>query len=217
MLSWMFLIMFGGWLLLLCTYKGVLLGFMNGLCTPVLKSIVMSRKSIMFFIYYDLIRWRQLDDMTWCDRIWIIWLAGKVWYMYEEDSLRCHCVIKFRQHCDRTETAVHQPSWPPIICINHYGLYLSWPPIIYINHHDLHLLCTSTIMIIHYVHQPSFPLSIMCINHHDHLYVHQPSLPPSIIYINHHGLHLSCTSTIMSSTYHVHQPSWPIMHISHHD
>ena len=48
MLSGMFLIMFGGWLLLLCTYKGVLLGFMNGLCTPVLKSIVMSRKSIIF-------------------------------------------------------------------------------------------------------------------------------------------------------------------------
>ena len=48
MLSGMFLIMFGGWLLLLCTYKGVLLGFMNGLCTPVLKSIVVSRKSIIF-------------------------------------------------------------------------------------------------------------------------------------------------------------------------
>ena len=47
MLSGMFLIMFGGWLLLLCTYKGVLLGFMNGLCTPVLKCIVMSRKSII--------------------------------------------------------------------------------------------------------------------------------------------------------------------------
>ena len=30
MLSGMFLMMFGGWLLLLCTYKGVLLGFMNG-------------------------------------------------------------------------------------------------------------------------------------------------------------------------------------------
>ena len=40
MLSGMFLIMFGGWLLLLCTYRGVLLGFMYGLCTPVLKSIV---------------------------------------------------------------------------------------------------------------------------------------------------------------------------------
>ena len=51
MLSGMFLIMFGGWLLLWCTYKGVLLGFMNGLCTPVLKSIVMSRKSIIFFFF----------------------------------------------------------------------------------------------------------------------------------------------------------------------
>ena len=49
MLSGMFLIMFGGWLLLFCTYKGVLLGFMNGLCTPVLKSIVMSRKSKKIF------------------------------------------------------------------------------------------------------------------------------------------------------------------------
>ena len=39
MLSGMFLIMFGGWLLLLCTYRGVLLGFMNGLCTPVLKQL----------------------------------------------------------------------------------------------------------------------------------------------------------------------------------
>ena len=48
MLSGMFLIMFGGWLLLLCTYKGLLLGFMIGLCTRVLKSIVMSRKSIIF-------------------------------------------------------------------------------------------------------------------------------------------------------------------------
>ena len=48
MLSGMFLIMFGGWLLLLCTYRGVLLGFMYGLCAPVLKSIIMSRKSVVF-------------------------------------------------------------------------------------------------------------------------------------------------------------------------
>ena len=52
MLSGMFLMMFGGWLLLLCTYRGVLLGFMNGLCTPVLKSIVMSRKSITFLFVF---------------------------------------------------------------------------------------------------------------------------------------------------------------------
>ena len=48
MLSGMFLIMFGGWLLLFCTYRGVLLGFLYGLCSPVLKSIVMSWKSISF-------------------------------------------------------------------------------------------------------------------------------------------------------------------------
>ena len=48
MLSGMFLMMFGGWLLCLCTYRGVLFGFIYGLCSPVFKFIVMSRKSIIF-------------------------------------------------------------------------------------------------------------------------------------------------------------------------
>ena len=45
-LSGMFLMIFGGWLLFcVLVYKGVLVGFMYGLCSPVLKSIVMLRKS----------------------------------------------------------------------------------------------------------------------------------------------------------------------------
>ena len=44
MFSGMFLMMFGGWLLYLCTYSGVLFGFKYGLCSPVRKFIVMSRK-----------------------------------------------------------------------------------------------------------------------------------------------------------------------------
>ena len=42
MFSGMFLMMFGGWLPCLCTYSGVLFGFMYGLCSPVRRSIVMS-------------------------------------------------------------------------------------------------------------------------------------------------------------------------------
>ena len=37
-------IMLGGWLLSLCTYSGMLFGFMYGLCCPSRRSIVMSRK-----------------------------------------------------------------------------------------------------------------------------------------------------------------------------
>ena len=48
MLSGMFLMVFGGWLLCLCTYRDVLFGFVYGLCSPVFKSIVMSRKSTIF-------------------------------------------------------------------------------------------------------------------------------------------------------------------------
>ena len=44
-LSGMFVMMFGEWLLCLCTYRGVLFGFMYGLCSPVLEYIVMSRMS----------------------------------------------------------------------------------------------------------------------------------------------------------------------------
>ena len=40
--------MVDGWLLCLCTYRGVLFGFMYALCLLVVKSIVMSRKSTMF-------------------------------------------------------------------------------------------------------------------------------------------------------------------------
>ena len=50
MFSGMFLMMLGGWLLCLCTYSGVLFGFMYGLCSPVRKSIVMSRKSTVFWL-----------------------------------------------------------------------------------------------------------------------------------------------------------------------
>ena len=49
-LSGMFFMMFGGWLLSLWTYKGVLFGFIKGLLTPVLRSIVMSRKSTVFML-----------------------------------------------------------------------------------------------------------------------------------------------------------------------
>ena len=42
-----FLMMVRGWLLCLCKYMGVLFGFMYGLCSPVMKSIVMLRKSIV--------------------------------------------------------------------------------------------------------------------------------------------------------------------------
>ena len=48
MLSGMFLMMFDGWLLCLCTYRGVLFGFIYGLCSPVFKFIVILRKSIIF-------------------------------------------------------------------------------------------------------------------------------------------------------------------------
>ena len=48
MLSGMFLMVFGRWLLCLCTYRGVLFGFIYGLCSLVFKSIVMSRKSTTF-------------------------------------------------------------------------------------------------------------------------------------------------------------------------
>ena len=48
MFSDMFLMMFGGWLLCLCAYSGVLFGFMYGLRLPVCKSIVMWRKSAVF-------------------------------------------------------------------------------------------------------------------------------------------------------------------------
>ena len=44
----MFLIMLGGWLLLECTYRGVLLGFMNGLKMPLLRFMLISRKSTDF-------------------------------------------------------------------------------------------------------------------------------------------------------------------------
>ena len=47
-LSVMFLMMFGGWLLCLCSYRGVLFGFVYGLCSSVFKSIVMSKKSTIF-------------------------------------------------------------------------------------------------------------------------------------------------------------------------
>jgi hypothetical protein len=50
MLSGMFLMIAGGWLLSECTYKGVLLGFMNGLWYPVLKSKFISRKSADFLL-----------------------------------------------------------------------------------------------------------------------------------------------------------------------
>ena len=53
MLSGMFLMMFGGWLFLLCTYRGVLLGFMNGLCTPVLKSIGNVQEVYNVFACFD--------------------------------------------------------------------------------------------------------------------------------------------------------------------
>ena len=48
MLSGMLLIMVGGWLLFIFTYSGLLLGFMNGLNVPDFRSIVMSKKSIVF-------------------------------------------------------------------------------------------------------------------------------------------------------------------------
>ena len=48
MLSGMFVMMFGGWLCCLCTYRGVLFGSIYGLCSLVFKSIVMSRKSTIF-------------------------------------------------------------------------------------------------------------------------------------------------------------------------
>ena len=48
MISGMFFMMFGGWLLCLCTYRGMLFGFIYGLCSPVFKSIVMWRKSTIF-------------------------------------------------------------------------------------------------------------------------------------------------------------------------
>ena len=50
MLSGMFFIMDGGWLLSLWTYRGVLFGFMYGLYSPLLRSNVMSKKSITFLL-----------------------------------------------------------------------------------------------------------------------------------------------------------------------
>ena len=50
MLSGMFVMMFGGWLLCLCTYRGVLFGFIYGLCSPVFKFFLMSRKSTIFWL-----------------------------------------------------------------------------------------------------------------------------------------------------------------------
>ena len=44
----MFRIMLGGWLDLLCTYRGVVAGFENGLNLPVVRSRVTSRKLTIF-------------------------------------------------------------------------------------------------------------------------------------------------------------------------
>ena len=54
--SGMFRIMLGGWLDLLCTYRGVVAGFENGLNLPVVRSRVTSRKLTIFLFASMVIR-----------------------------------------------------------------------------------------------------------------------------------------------------------------
>ena len=54
--SGMFCIMLGGWLDLLCTYRGVVAGFESGLNLPVVRSRVTSRKLTIFLFASMVIR-----------------------------------------------------------------------------------------------------------------------------------------------------------------
>ena len=54
--SGMFRIMLGGWLDLLCMYRGVVAGFENGLNLPVVRSRVTSRKLTIFLFASMVIR-----------------------------------------------------------------------------------------------------------------------------------------------------------------
>ena len=77
--SGMFRIMLGGWLDLLCMYRGVVAGFENGLNLPVVRSRVTSRKLTIFLFASMVIRrlfWANILHISFLifSIYWGVWL-----------------------------------------------------------------------------------------------------------------------------------------------